>query len=109
VDPLQEKFEEAKKHIWDLPERLEELDPFQRALLKNDNEALKLDPLVPTYEPNTSAASRLQRTVESSHRNGNFLDAMIPPRYTPDYVEASLTRRNAGKITNSLFRVAAYC
>ena len=53
-DPLLKLLREARRYIWDLPERLEDLDMYQRALLTCDNGALILDPPEPTYEPNTS-------------------------------------------------------
>ena len=108
-DPLLKLLREARRYIWDLPERLEDLDMYQRALLTSDNGALILDPPAPTYEPNTSQASRQQRIVESQHRNGTYVDASMPPLYTTSGVEVSLSRPNAGRPTDSLFRLAAYC
>ena len=82
---------------------------YQRALLISDNVALMLDPPEPTYDPNTSEASRRQRVVESQHRSGTYVDASMPPLYTNSGVEVSLTRQNAGRQTDSLFRLAAFC
>ena len=53
-DPLLKLLREARRYIWDRPERLEDPDMYQRALLTSDNGALILDPPEPTYEPNTS-------------------------------------------------------
>ena len=108
-DPLLKLLREARRYIWDLPERLEDLDMYQRALLTSDNGALILDPPAPTYEPNTSQASRQQRIVESQHRNGTYVDASMPPLYTTSGVEVSLTRPNAEGLIDSHFRLAAFC
>jgi hypothetical protein len=99
----------AAEYISDLPDRLSDLNTFQRALLISDNESLRLDENGPTYPPTTEVASRRGRRVEQPHRGGNYVNTVMPPLYTNSSIEASLTQRDASRKSTSHTRLARFC
>ena len=109
TDPLQLVPDRARHYIRDLPRRVQDLSPPQRALLTNCNNALRLDRPHPVVAPTTDAALRRAPAIEAPARGGNYVNAEYYPLYETADIMRALNEEGADQPISSLRELAAFC
>ena len=102
-------LDRARHYIRDLPRRIQDCTPIQRALLTNNNTALHLDRPHPTVAPTTDAALRRAPAVEAPARGGNYVNTDYYPLYMTAHIEACLSEEGADQPISSLRELAEFC